>query len=48
LAAEIAETAEEAWGIEIRLRRSCLAGEGAIRRGGLEEGWLKAMNELER
>jgi len=28
--AEIAETAEEPWGIEIRLRRGCLAGEGAM------------------
>jgi len=39
--AEIAETAEEARGIEIRLRRGWLAGEGAIRRGGLDEDWLK-------
>jgi len=25
--------------MEIRLRRGCLAGEGAIRRGGLDEGF---------
>jgi hypothetical protein len=30
LTAEIAETAEEPWGIEIRLRRGCLAAGGAI------------------
>ena len=47
LTAEIAETVEEPRGIEIRLRRGCLAGGGAIRRGGLDKGWLKSMNELE-
>jgi hypothetical protein len=26
---------------------ACLPGEGAIRRGGLDEGCLKSMNELE-
>jgi len=39
LTAEIAETAEEPRGIEIRLRRGCLADEGATHRGGLDEGF---------
>ena len=37
----------EARGIEIHLRRGCLAGGGESRRGGLDEGWLKSMNEVE-